>query len=148
MIYPVIIALSLAAAATAKLYVSDHTQQKHLWETFKKEHSRSYATMDEEIQRFNFFLENLKVADLRNEKERKNGGTAIHGITRFSDLSQAEFESRYLTADVRMKKSSNVDTGMTGRKPVQADAALVDWSGVYTTPVKDQVTMCLISNFY
>jgi hypothetical protein len=138
MIYPVVVALAIAATASAKLYVSDHTQQKYMWETFKKEHGRNYATMEEETQRFGFFMENMKVADLRNEKEAKNGGTAIHGVTRFSDLSQAEFESRYLTADVRMKEKS-ADTGFTGKKPLETTATVVDWTGIYTTPVKDQV---------
>lgn len=138
MIYSVAVALAVAATASANLYVSDPTHQKFMWESFKQEHNRAYSTMEEETQRFGFFLENLKVADLRNEKERKNGGTAIHGITKFSDLSQAEFESRYLTADLRMK-TKREDTGMTGNKPVKADAGLVDWTGIYTTPVKDQV---------
>eukprot|EP00598_Pedospumella_elongata_P011229 CAMPEP_0184988052 /NCGR_PEP_ID=MMETSP1098-20130426/22764_1 /TAXON_ID=89044 /ORGANISM="Spumella elongata, Strain CCAP 955/1" /LENGTH=53 /DNA_ID=CAMNT_0027512711 /DNA_START=17 /DNA_END=175 /DNA_ORIENTATION=- len=53
--------------------------------------------MEEETQRFAIFLENLKVADMRNAAEEKNKGGAIHGITKFSDLSQAEFESRFLT---------------------------------------------------
>eukprot|EP00388_Colpodella_angusta_P044632 GDKK01063517.1.p1 GENE.GDKK01063517.1~~GDKK01063517.1.p1 ORF type:complete len:285 (-),score=60.15 GDKK01063517.1:277-1131(-) len=91
--------------------------------------------MDEESQRFGHFLENLKVVDMRNEIEQKTGGSAVHGITRFSDLSQAEFESRYLTADISMRSKDTVRVEL--EKP-DTTAALKDWSGVYTTPVKDQ----------
>jgi C1A family cysteine protease len=142
MIYPVVLALALATAS-AKLFPGDHVQQKAMWESYKREHGRNYATMDEETQRFGFFLENLKVADLRNDQERKNGGTALHGVTKFSDLSQAEFQAGFLTADVTMKGKRS-DAGMTGLKPPRAEAGLVDWSGVYTTPVKDQVSTCSV----
>ena len=46
------------------------------------------------------------MADRRNALELANGGSAVHGITNFSDLSQAEFESHYLTADEKMKSSA------------------------------------------
>ena len=52
---------------------------------------------------FSIFLENLKMADRRNKMEqKKSGGSAVHGITQFPDLSQAEFESDFLTADEKM----------------------------------------------
>jgi C1A family cysteine protease len=84
--------------------------------------------------RFNNFMENLKVADLRNEAELKNGGSAVHGITKFSDLSQSEFASKYLKADVSKKTSD----APVAKIDAQVTADLVDWSGVYTTPVKNQ----------
>lgn len=93
--------------------------------------------MEEENHRFNNFIESLRLADLRNEIEQKNGGSAIHGVTFFSDMSQSEFESRFLTAtpsstETKEKKASDFKG--------QADASigLVDWTGKYTTPVKDQ----------
>jgi C1A family cysteine protease len=90
--------------------------------------------MEEEIKRFNYFLENLKMADLRNDAEARNGGNAIHGITKFSDLSQSEFESIYLKADVSMK-AKDIEVAQITTAPT---ATLVDWTGVYTTPVKNQ----------
>jgi hypothetical protein len=38
----------------------------------------------------------LKVCDERNEAEEVEGGTAVHGITQFADLSAKEFEDGYL----------------------------------------------------
>jgi len=135
MIYKVATALALVAAASASVYSDNHTYLKGVWESFKAEHSKSYDTMEEEQKRFNIFVENLKLADLRNDLEKRNAGDALHGVTRFSDLSQAEFESRYLTSDSSMRS--------TDRETVEYDspnmaAGLVDWSGKYTTAVKDQ----------
>lgn len=106
-----------------------------MWESFKAEHAKSYSTMEEESQRFGFFLENLKIADIRNDAEMKNKGTAVHGITRFSDLSQAEFESRFLTSDSSMRSTDRETVTLPAP---EAAAGLVDWSGKLTTPVKDQ----------
>ena len=129
-----IVLLAVVSCAFARLYTEKQSHQKYLWESFKREHNKNYASMDEEVKRFNFFLENLKIADLRNEAEAKNGGSAVHGITKFSDLSQSEFQSQYLKADPTLKskdtKAIKLDTAPT--------ATVVDWSGVYTTPVKDQ----------
>ena len=70
-----------------------------MWEEFKSAHSRNYATMEEETMRFGFFLENLKIVDERNEAEAAAGGSAVHGITKFSDMSQMEFEKKMLSSD-------------------------------------------------
>ncbi len=136
MIYSVAIALAVAATASARLFPENPSFQKEMWESFKREHHKNYATMEEENHRFQVFLENLKMADLRNEQEVKEGGAAIHGITIFSDMSQAEFESTMLTADISLRSGSAVKD--TTDRQVKVGAALVDWTGVYTTPVKDQ----------
>ena len=54
----------------------------------------------------------------------------------FSDLSQQEFESKYLTKihPHTNKHGQKVDV----KTPLDVNAGLVDWSGVYTTPVKNQ----------
>ena len=135
MIYQIVLALALAASASAKVYTDDATQQKYMWESFKREYFRNYESMEEENRRFNIFLENIKIVDLRNLAEKRAGGSAIHGITKFSDLSQAEFESRFLTADVSMKSTSPKEDF---EGAVDATAGLIDWTGKFTTPVKDQ----------
>jgi C1A family cysteine protease len=136
MIYQTVVALAIVAGASAKLFSEDHTHQKYMWEAFKAEHNKAYSTMEEETQRFGFFLENLKMADQRTDAEMKNKGTAIHGITKFSDMSQAEFESRLLTSDPSMKGTA--DEVRSDFEAPNGSAGLKDWSGVYTTPVKDQ----------
>ena len=139
MIYRVLAALTLLASASASLYRDDPSHQKYLWETFKRDFNKAYGTMDEETRRFTIFLENLKMADLRAEQERKAGGSAMHGITKFSDLSQAEFEAHLLTSDVSMKSKN--PTFEVEQRTADATLGLVDWSGKLTTPVKDQVIL-------
>jgi len=136
MIYQLAVAVALATTASAALYKEDPTHMKFLWESFKREFNREYASMDEETHRFQTFVANLKAADQRNAEELAAQGSATHGITKFSDLSQAEFEARFLTADPT-KKTENTVVDSTERT-VDTTASLVDWSGKYTTPVKDQ----------
>jgi C1A family cysteine protease len=136
MIYQLAIAASIAALASARVFTEDPTNQKYLWDNFKRDFQRSYESMDEETHRFHIFIENLKLADHRNELEQRHGGSAVHGITRFSDLSQVEFESRHLSADPSMKSGSkNI---WTPDRAVDPSLGLVDWSEKYSTPVKNQ----------
>jgi hypothetical protein len=138
MIYKLTIALALAAVTSAALFKEDPEHQKYLWESFKRDFTKRYETMDEEMHRFKVFIQNLRDSDARNAEELAAGGNAVHGITRFSDLSQAEFEARYLTANPKDKTENR--TYDTTVRTVNAAAGLVDWTGKYTTPVKDQVS--------
>jgi len=134
MIYQSIVLASVLAITSARVFSDSTSHQKYLWESFKTEYAKTYETMEEEIKRFNFFLENLKVADLRNEAELKKGGSAVHGITKFFDYSQSEFESTFLKSDVSMKSKNAEVTEIT----TAPTTSVVDWTGLYTTPVKNQ----------
>lgn len=130
----IIVALALlAGAASAVTYTSDAPAQKYMWEAFKAEHGKRYATMEEEQTRFGIFLATLKLIDARNAKET---GTAVHGLNKFADLAQDEFAARFLNyvhdyGDVAHRAKA---VGL----PDLAGSAVQDWTGVYTTPVKDQ----------
>jgi len=125
----IVTASIIATAAAGSLLPSNEEQQRYLWQSFKADYHKSYNSTEEDSRRFGYFLENLKVAERRNAED-----TAVHGITKFSDLTQQEFASRYLRADVRMKTSAPL---FEVARPVSNDP-LIDWSGVFTTPVKDQ----------
>jgi C1A family cysteine protease len=140
MIYRIVVALALVAAAAANypLYTENTSELKSLWENFKANFQRSYSTMEEETHRFHVFIENLKLSDHRNEQELKNGGSAVHGITKFFDLSQAEFQTNFLTSDPSLKLGeATVDPNLKLGAP-DASLGLIDWTGKYTTDVKDQ----------
>ena len=63
---------------------------------------------------------------MRNELEMLNGGSAIHGITILSDLSQEEFEFNLLG----YKESSNQKMAEIGVvKANVSETSLVDWAG-------------------
>jgi len=132
MIYQLAVALAVATVASANMYKEDPTHLKFLWDSFKSQYGRSYSTMDEENSRFQIFVQNLKLADQRNAQD-SNG---VHGITKFFDMSQAEFESHFLTADPKMKTDNAVLD--TTERTVDMTAGLVDWTGKLTTAVKDQ----------
>jgi hypothetical protein len=139
-----IIALSTVAVVSANLYKDDPTHLKQLWESFKTEYGKSYDTMDEESNRFQIFVQILKLADKRNDDERAANGKAVHGITKYADLSQSEFESRYLTADPSMKK----ELGKVAATQEAAISGAKDWTGILTTAVKDQVRFFLLFCFF
>lgn len=124
----------LAAGVTANLGNASPENLKMHFEAFKKTHGKSYATMEEESSRYVNFVKNLQLVDERNAAEKKAGGSATHGITRFADLSQEEFAARYLTytADKKTERT------LASVAPYTGTEELVDWSGVLTTPVKDQ----------
>ena len=136
--YKLFLATSFAAAtATPTLYTKDAHTQRYMFDTFVREYSKRYANADEEQTRFNNFVQNLKLADERNLAELKNNGTAVHGISRFMDLSQQEFEENLLGAKRSTQDKSDLKAVRTS---VEASASTsVDWSGKLTTPVKDQV---------
>jgi len=136
MLSKVIFAAALAATASAALHSEDQNVMKFMFEQFKKQHSKSYGSTDEENIRFRNFVENMRQADERNEAERKNGGSAQHGVTKFSDLTNDEFSKHYLTANIKQKTTDKKVTAIT--KPPSTTTGLVDWSGTLTTPVKDQ----------
>jgi len=104
------------------------------WEIFKDTYGKKYANAIEERTRFKNFVENFRAVSLRNMAEFLNNGTALHGVTQFSDLSQAEFEYGYLTDT---SEELTTDQSSHNQQPV-ATMALVDWTGKYTTAVKDQ----------
>jgi C1A family cysteine protease len=103
-----------------------------MWMNFKQEHGKTYATMEEEMERFTVFVANLKVIDARNARD-----TAEHGITKFADLSAEEFKNRYINYKPNPERRAGNRDNTIKPLPQGADA-LVDWTGVYTTPVKDQ----------
>mmetsp|Transcript_45204 Transcript_45204/g.141670 ORF Transcript_45204/g.141670 Transcript_45204/m.141670 type:complete len:115 (+) Transcript_45204:169-513(+) len=73
------LALLLAGAAQAAVFVEDEALQSAAWEGYKRAYGRSYETADEEAARFETFLDNLRLADARNEEERAAAGNAVHG---------------------------------------------------------------------
>jgi C1A family cysteine protease len=109
---------------------------KGLFEEFSKTHGKTYATEGEKSHRFAVFKNTLEVIDQRNQAEKMGGGSAEHGITRFADLTQMEFEEMYLdsrtTMNIRQRNATVVAT------PRVKTTGAVDYTGKQTTAVKDQ----------
>jgi cysteine peptidase B len=127
-------AIALVAGASASSHSFE--SQKQLFETFKKDYDKTYANKVEEMERFDIFIKNLEVIEERNAKDP----TASHGITKFTDLTQAEFKKHFANykplKNGRGMKHGKYDFDLEGE--VDATQDLVDWTNVYTTPVKNQ----------
>lgn len=115
---------------------------QNLFIHFKQNYSISYATDEEEEFRYENFKNFLAIVDTNNENEIKNGkGTAVHGITKFADLTEKEFNDQYLgyNPDTEYIKT---DTRKLHKKDVTrnftANITGINWADIYTTQIKDQ----------
>jgi C1A family cysteine protease len=130
------VAAALAVAGATNLSDASPESRKLMWDAFKEHHGRNYATEEEEFGRYEVFINSLKLIDQRNAEERAAGGSAVHDITQFSDWTQEEFE-RLLNyepgSDSLRGSATDVEV-----PPYDGVESLVDWTGKYTTPVKDQ----------
>ncbi|CAL0318991.1 unnamed protein product [Lupinus luteus] len=65
---------------------------EHHFSTFKAKFGKSYATKEEHDYRFGVFKKNL----LRAKSHQKLDPSAVHGVTKFSDLTHSEFRRQFL----------------------------------------------------
>jgi cathepsin F len=109
------------------LFTSDAAAQRSLFSQFKTAFNKTYAAA-EEPARLAAFVDNLKRIDERNAED-----TAVHGITKFCDLTADEFKASFLNYQER-EPSEEADV-----PPLEGTASDVDWRGSkYVTAVKDQ----------
>lgn len=131
--------INMAKAGSIGYSMLSSNEKYSLFEDFKYSFKREYKTDKEEQLRYQHFQKFLEKVDLRNENERKEGGTAVHGLTIFSDYSEEEFASKYLSyRPAPMNVLSRTPRESSKMAKYTGDLTAVDWSGVLTTPVKDQ----------
>ena len=90
--------------------LSDDAKQL-LFEAYTTAYNRNYSDDDMRIKRFKAFSKSLSNANKRNEKEKKLGGSAVHGITKFSDLSDDEFREQFLRASPNFTSAAKANSG-------------------------------------
>lgn len=79
-----LIVLALALTSGSASFFTNNTRlQKNMWENFKSEYGREFEIV-EDIERFEIFVENLKIIDERNAAEAAAGGSGQHGINKVS----------------------------------------------------------------
>jgi len=126
----------------------DEDEKKVRFSRFRGDHAKLYTSIEEEEHRYKIFKSNLDLAEQRNQLEKKNGGNAIHGVTKFSDMTTEEFKKtilRYPGEDIHTsgsdeQKSQPRDASMDVESIATPDY-YSDWtkgSNVYVTPIKNQ----------
>jgi len=132
-------------AVTYSLYkfkgtVSEDTDLVHLYNTWKAENNKLYASSIEHDYRFKVFSDNYKYITEMNQVSHH---TFKLGLNLFSDLTSEEFLAKYTglapEADESNEHKSNEqkDLDISGSK-LTADS--IDWvnSGYLQTPIKNQ----------
>lgn len=128
-------------AADSSIHYSEmgETDINSLFKSFKKKFHKSYGSAEEESEKYSNFKAFLQLIDERNDAEQMNGGSAVHGITQFADISQTDFENTYLGY-----KPVSTRRALKGEKPTveyitDTTSGIVTWVDVYTTSVNNQV---------
>lgn len=135
MIYQTVLMAAVATTASASVDLPIENI-KMMFDQFKTDFHKKYQD-GEEGTRFQNFVQTVRTIHARNAAEEAKGGSASHGITRFADLSADEFKARYLTY-TPLPASERSDTVVASVAKYKGEDSHVDWTGIYTTPVKDQ----------
>jgi len=137
------------SSSRVKYSLLTEDQQQTLFTTFVNQYSKYYATDAETYnKRLQVFKQNLLVIDDRNAKEAAVNGTAVHGVTRFTDLTETEYLTTYLMSESTESRQRRLAKEEAGRKVerrqlssdhIRGDPTLVyvDWSSDYTTEMKN-----------
>jgi len=108
-------------------------EQHNDFEAWVARHGKVYATGAEYEKRAAIFKANLLKAQLGNIESVQNGGDAVFGVTKFSDLTEEEFRNTYL-----MPNYESVEQDRFTETAVNM-AFDIDWrSRGVLTGVKDQ----------
>lgn len=131
--------MQLVKVGKIKYMALNSADKETLFDEFKTDFGRKYDTTKEEKERYALFLTNLERFDARNEKEKKVGGTAVHGITQFADLSPGEFKKHFLGyVPPSDEAKAKADPKPTKVPKYEGLATMVDWSDRYTTSINNQ----------
>ncbi|VIO99137.1 cathepsin F-like cysteine proteinase, putative [Brugia malayi] len=116
-------------------------EKKTLWSdfmTFIKKFKREYSSIEEQLDRFRIYLQNMNFAKKLQFEEK---GTAIYGATKFSDMTAEEFQKIMLPSIWWDRVESNGITFNLNDFNLSINnlPSKFDWrtEGV-VTPVKDQ----------
>lgn len=107
----------------------DNSTISELFDNFKLKFNKNYDTEYEESARYDNFRSFLKTVDERNTNDQN----AIHGITKFADLTEDEFRNHFLGYI-----PDNTNTQRITLPAYMGSETVVNWANIYTTKVKDQ----------
>jgi cathepsin L len=127
-------ALLVLAFVAAEATPTNHVHVD-LWNEFKQTHGKTYANVNEELARFNIFIENQQKIDEHNKGFQAGLHTYKMKMNKFGDMTSQEFKS-VMNGYKAGTKSPNVPLFKSSSNDLPAS---VDWRDKgYVTPVKDQ----------
>jgi hypothetical protein len=140
----------LAGAASA----SSQVNEMELFQNFMRDFGKTYASKEEEKKRFEIFLDNLALIEERNARD-----TAVHGITKFADLTPQEFSDHYTNYvpsslfGARAGKYNKFDymyemIDVEISDHYESNNTLVDWTNIYTTPGRLLFKPCRLNEMF
>jgi C1A family cysteine protease len=105
-----------------------------LFESWKLEHGKTYATAEENTKRFEIFSANSKIIEQHNSE----GHSWTMGFTKFADLTPKEFEALQTLWPSELGKTKSAATLRHKRTGLDIPTS-VDWrnNGI-VVPIKDQ----------
>ncbi|KPA74662.1 cathepsin L-like protease (CPB) [Leptomonas pyrrhocoris] len=126
----------LAAAAVPAHALHATSSAAALFAEFKQTYGRAYATQAEEARRLRNFVHNLEATKVHQARNPH----ATFGVTKFFDLSEAEFRRHYLNGASHFKSAMKLAATLpVVSADVSAAPATKDWRDEgAVTPVKDQ----------
>ncbi|KAK2660632.1 hypothetical protein Ddye_007165 [Dipteronia dyeriana] len=80
------------------------TWAEHQFSEFKKKYGKTYPTQEEDDYRFGVFMSNLRLA----RRNQIMDPTAVHGVTKFSDLMPSEFRCQYLGSGCQIQLPKDI----------------------------------------
>jgi cathepsin L len=123
-----IIALCLFAAAVSAVTVTLDADAS--WTAWKAKYQKNYLSAEEDAVRKAIFTKNVAYINKHNAE----GHSYELGMNQFGDLTNAEYQSRYLIKYKRTSVANETHVIHGG-----ADPSEVDWrTKGYVTPIKDQ----------
>eukprot|EP00727_Mastigamoeba_balamuthi_P012035 m51a1_g7454 hypothetical protein (602) ;mRNA; r:119282-121360 len=108
-----------------------------LWNAWKAQYTRSYASPEIEEYRFGVFKSNVAEYARRNAEP---GQTAVYGPDRFSDLTGDEFASEFLLPDGVPHSQRPVRSAAAPEAPLRRSSVPASFTTPYTTPARSQGT--------
>nr|CBY80149.1 silicatein yellow variant [Tethya aurantium] len=110
--------------ATAIGQPTIHYEFKEEWQLWKNQHSKSYQTELEELEKHLVWLSNKKYIELHNANADTFGFSLA--MNHLGDMTDYEYQEKYLTYQNSNSKSGNY-TKVFQREPWMTDPETVDW---------------------